>query len=286
MSIRRRLGFLLAAALGAAVVVLPAIAASETAPTTVTAVNTEGIYKEQHHYWSPSAATVSVGGAVAFKNPYPEVAHGFEWTGGPPPPSCPGVPVGSSGTNWHGECTFTQPGTYTFRCTVHPTEMTGTVTVNANGTTTTTTTPTGTTTSTTTTTTTVPGEIATGAAGAQGSPLAGSASSALRVASRQRGKSVHGSVDISRAGAGGRLEVDLLAASASLASAGHQPKVRVGRLVRTALKAGKLSFSVSLNARARPALNRHHHLALTVRVEVTPASGSAVTVTRGVVVRS
>lgn len=30
---------------------------------------------------------------------------------------------------WEGECKFTKPGTYTFICTVHPLEMTGTITV-------------------------------------------------------------------------------------------------------------------------------------------------------------
>jgi plastocyanin len=288
MSIRRRLGFLLAAVLGAAVVVLPAIAASETGQT-IEATNKpgEGIYKEETHAWSPAQVTITPDATVTLSNPT-EVKHGVEWVSAPATPTCTsGVPVGNteaaSNTKWSGTCTFTAPGAYIFYCTVHHAAMTGRVTVAANGTTTTTTTPTSTT---TTSTATTPGEPAPGAAGAQGSPLVGGASSALRAASRQRGKSVHGSVDISPAGAGGRLEVDLLAASASLARARHQPKVRVGRLVRTALKAGKVSFAVSLNARARLALHRRHNLALTVRVVVTPASGSAVTVTRAVVVRS
>ncbi len=48
------------------------------------------------------------------------------------------MPVGTtpaaSGTKWSGACTFTQAGTYTFFCTVHGSEMTGTITVNTGGT--------------------------------------------------------------------------------------------------------------------------------------------------------
>jgi plastocyanin len=284
---RRGLGFLLTAALGAAVVVLPAVAASETGQT-IEATNKPGggIYKEETHEWSPSTVTVSVGGVVPFSNPT-AVNHGVEWrVGDPATPSCAGgVPVGTteaaSATNWSGTCTFTTPGTYVFYCTVHHAAMTGAIVVAANGTTTTTTT---TPAPSPLTTPTTSGEPSSGST--LGSPLSASASAALKVASKQHGKSVHGSLDVSRAGAGGRLEVDLLARSASLASVGHQVQVRVGKLVRTALSAGKASFSVPLNARAKAALLRRGHLALTVKVLVKPASGSAVTVTRAVVLHS
>jgi len=275
--------------MGAAVVVLPSIAQSETTPT-ITAYN-EPFY--EHHYWTPSAATVNASGNVAFTNPT-EVNHGVEWKSVPATPSCSaGVPVGSNelaaGKNWSGTCTFTQPGKYEFWCTVHHKEMSGVITVNANGTTTTTSTS-GTTTvpgggsSTNTTTITVPGPQ--GGSGASGSPLAGSAPEAIKLPSSQRGKAVRGSVAISPAGAGGRLEVDLLVKSAALASAGHAAQVRVGRVVRTALQAGKISFSVPLNVRARRALKRHRHLPLSVQVIVTRVSGSAVTIVRRVVVHA
>jgi plastocyanin len=127
---------ILAGLLGLAVgsVLLPAVAVSETTPT-IEAVNSSGYYGEQHHSWSPSVATVGAGGAVTFADNSSEVEHGLEWTGpsGQPTPTCTGVPVDSSGTNWRGQCTFSQPGTYTFRCTVHPTEMTGTITVRTSG---------------------------------------------------------------------------------------------------------------------------------------------------------
>jgi hypothetical protein len=61
--------------------------------------------------------------------------HGVEWKSGPNTPSCTSeVPVGTSpaasGTNWSGSCTFTQPGTYVFWCTVHGSSMSETVTVS------------------------------------------------------------------------------------------------------------------------------------------------------------
>ncbi len=245
----------------AAVVALPAVAASETSPV-IEAVNKpgSGAYAEEHHAWSPARASVVAGGAVTIRNPG-TVPHGVHWIGGPATPACSsGVPVGTSaaasGTKWSGTCTFAQAGTYTFYCTVHGAEMTGTVTASAAG---------------------AP------PAPSEGSPLAGSASEAIKLASNQHGKAVHGSVAISLAGAGGRLEVDLLANSASLASA---RQVRVGRIVRTELQAGKVSFSVPLNARARGALRRHGRLGLSVKVTVTLAGGSAVSSTRHIVLHS
>jgi len=80
--------------------------------------------------------------------------------------------------------------------------------------------------------------------------------------------------------------VDLLAKSASLASGGHASGVRVGKLVRSHLRAGKVAFSVALNGRARAALRRHRRLALSVRIVIQPATGSAVTVTRSVVLHA
>jgi hypothetical protein len=151
--------------------------------------------------------------------------------------------------------------------------MTGTVTVNANGTTTTTTTtPTTTPTTTTTTTPTTPEPPS-------GSPLVGGPS--LR--SSQRGGSVKGSLDISQAGAGDRLEVDVFAKSASLAKAKHTARVRVGRLIRSSVPAGRLSFSVKLDAKARRALKRHRRLALTVKITLAPLYGEPFSVTRTVI---
>jgi plastocyanin len=287
MGMRRHLGFLLAAALGAAVVVLPAIAASETGQT-ITAENLGGGIYGETHAWTPTQVTIPQDGTVTLSNPT-EVKHGVEWVSAPATPTCTsGVPVGNaeaaSNTKWSGTCTFTTPGVYIFYCTVHHAAMTGRVTVAANGTTTTTTTTTPTSTTTTTAATT-PGESPASATGTPGSPLAGSAANAVKLPFSQHGKSVRGSDAVSPAGAGGRLEVDLLATRASLASAGHLPPVRVGRTVHASLQAGRVPFSVSLTTRARNVLRRHGRLALNVGVVVQPVSGSAVTVRRAVVVR-
>jgi hypothetical protein len=181
-----------------------------------------------------------------------------------------GTTPAASGTKWSGACTFSQPGTYTFYCTVHP-EMTGTITVNAESTTPTTTTAPTTTLPPTTTTPTIPGPSS--------SPLIVGPS--LR--SSQRGGTVRGSLQVSQAGAGGRLEVDLFANSASLATARHSTRVRVGRLVRNSVSAGNVPFAVSLTPRARRALKRHHRLELTVKITLTPLHGPPFNLTRVVI---
>jgi plastocyanin len=278
----------LATLLGAAVVVLPAVASSE-APT-ISAVNSGGGYYQETHAWSPATATIAAGGTVTLKNESATVPHGVLWVSSPATPACAGVPVGTtpaqSGTSWSGTCTFTAPGTYTFYCTVHGPEMTGTITVNANGTTTGTT-PGGPAGTTTTGTATAPGaQEPGGSGGLSGSPLAGSASSAIRLARLQRGGAVRGAIAVSEAGSGGRLQVDLLARRASLAGAPHAPLASAGRLVRSSLRPGVVSFKVPLNARATRALRAHHRLALSVRIVIRPLHGPPVTVTRAVLLRS
>jgi plastocyanin len=293
VKLRRRLAVVLTALLGAAVVVLPAVAGSETARN-ITAVNYPPYYPGEHerHYWSPEMASLGAGGVATFSNPSSTVPHGLAWTSGPAKPACSGVPAAaaeeSGATSWHGECTFGKPGTYTFICTVHPSEMKGTVTVNADGTTTTSVTMGSTETSppspTTSTSTASPGsELPTNGSGPRGSLLVGSASSAVTLTATQHGQSVHGSVAISQAATGARLEVELLARNASLASARRPTQVQVGRLVRYSLRPGTATFTVTLDAKARHALRVHGHLALTVKIVLTPQHGSAVTLIRSVV---
>jgi len=241
---------------------LSAVAASEGSPV-IEAVNKagSGAYPEEHHAWSPAQVSVAADGAVTIRNPS-TVAHGVQWISGPSTPTCSGVPVGTSpaasGTKWSGTCTFAQAGTYTFYCTVHGAEMTSTVTVSSVG---------------------AP------PATSEGSPLAGSASEAIKLPSRQRGKAVRGSVALSSAGAGGRLQVDLLAKSASLASANRAARVRVGRLVLAHVHAGRASFAVALSSRARAALRRHGRLALTATVLIGSPAGRSVTIVRKVLMR-
>lgn len=107
----------------------------------------------------------------------------------------------------------------------------------------------------------------------------------LKLTAPRRGSSVRGSVEVSNAGAGGRLEIDLIAGSASLAAAHRSGPVRVGRFVRASVSAGRVSFSVGLNARARSALRRRHRLALTVKIALVPTHGATVAIARSVALR-
>jgi plastocyanin len=273
---RRRVALVVVAALGAATAVLPALAGSETIPA-IHAENVGGVYEE--HRWQPAQATIAVGGSVTLSNTT-AVPHGVEWRSAVKPSCEEGagkVPVGStpaaSGTSWSGSCSFSQAGSYTFYCTVHGASMSATITVAPAGGTTATTSPTES-----------PAGGTTTATAPQTSPAA-SALQALKLSGHQHGGSVHGSLVIASAGAGARLQVDLLARRSALqgrsahASAG---KVRVGRLIRSSLTAGRMSFAVPLDRRARRALRRHGQLALTVRILLTPAQGQAVALTRAV----
>jgi plastocyanin len=291
MGIRKGLTLAAALALGAAVAVLPAVASSESVPQ-IEAENA-GIYE---HRWKPPSATVAEGGSVALSNPT-AVAHGVEWRSGPEKPTCTsGVPVGESAehsaTNWSGTCTFRQPGVYVFWCTVHRSYMSATVTVQPATTTTGTT---GTTPGGTTGTSSGGGGGGTNASppvpspatapASQASPLASAASTAVRVRSRQRGPAVRGSIDLSSAGAGSRVEVDLFASRASLASA-RSPLARVGRFVRSVAGRGTIAFSVPLSAVGRRALARAGRLVLSVAVKITPRTGKRLVVRRSVFLRA
>jgi plastocyanin len=262
----------LVAVLGVAGVALPAVASSEASPS-IEAVN-QGLYS---HSWSPAQASVAAGGVVAFRNAT-AVPHGVEWVSGPAKPECSGgVPVGNtvsaSGAEWSGTCTFAQAGTYTFYCTVHGPEMTGTITVSADGTTTTTTT---TPTSGSPPAATAPNVPAAPAEPVSNTPPAGG----LSLRSSQRGGSVKGSLKIFTSGAGGRLRIDLFATGASLGNAGHPARVRVGGLRRGSVPAGEVPFAVKLDAGARRALGSHRRLALVVKLTFTPLHGKAFTATR------
>lgn len=113
----------------------------------------------------------------------------------------------------------------------------------------------------------------------------------LELGGSRRGQ-VHGSVEVSHTGSGGRLEVDLLTKGLSralktLSRRGHRAKqVSMGRLVRESVPSGKISFSIGVNARAKSALRHRRKLALTVKVTLTPPRGAAETVTQSLVLRS
>ena len=93
-------------------------------------------------------------------------------------------------------------------------------------------------------TATTPGSMETPPPPAGSHPLA-----TLALANAQHGDAVHGTVQIPAADGGARLEVELLAQGASLAKVKRPGSSRVGRLVRSSAPAGKVSFTVSLDAR-------------------------------------
>jgi hypothetical protein len=335
---RTLLLFALAALMGAAVAVLPALAA---APSEVKLEVNENCVESDWPCWAvqgsgsmPQPASeikIASGGTVAFSD---EMGHeaNIKWTSTPSgPPTCSSeVPVSPTlpKTGWKGECKFEQPGTYKFESstlfigagenytkyeivvegastgttsttTTTTTPTTTTTTPTTTTTTTTTTTPTTTTPTTTTPTTTTPttttstqpsgggvstattpGSMETPPPQDGGSPLA-----TLALANAQHGDTVHGTLQIPAADGGARLEVELLAQNASLAKVKRSGSSRVGRLVRSSAPAGKVSFTVPLDAQAKRALRRHHKLALTVKIVLTPAYGAALTLTRSLDLR-
>jgi plastocyanin len=290
VALRRALPVTLAVAFGASLGALPALAGPEAAPS-VTAVNV-GLYS---HYWSPEKSSVAVGGQVTLSNPT-TTRHGIYWVSGPAVPGCTaGVPVGTSeaaaGTEWNGVCTFATAGVYTFYCTVHGAAMSGSVTVGSAGTssasTTTTAPPPPATTTPATTTAPSAGAPQAGATptGGERSPLVGSPSRALELGAGPHGRSVRGSLAVSAAGAGARLEVDVLLARAAVAAVGAPKQLRVGRIVHARVAAGRVAFSVALDARAHRALGRRHRLVVSVAVLLTPPHAHTLKVSRAVVLR-
>lgn len=226
-------------------------------PTVEPAETTSG------YVWRPSALTVAPGGAVGFANPSAIVPHGLAWTGGSQQPSCSGVPVGSSGTEWSGACTFSQAGTYTFVCTVHPGEMKGTITVAA-------------------------GE--TGPAPTPGPPQPPASAEAplidgLRLVKNQRGTAVRGSLVISSAAVGGAWNVAVEARRTALGGRG-KALVPVGAIFRSVTRAGRHRFSVRLQPKALRVLRSRGHLSLVVRVAVAPPDDLPVLRSRRVKLRA
>jgi hypothetical protein len=276
-----------AAVLGAAVAIVPAFAVAGTSEAKLE-VNENCVDPEWPCWAIPGSSqpafktTVASGGTVTF------VDHGekanIAWTGAAATceSSVPVAPA-SPETGWEGKCTFATPGTYHFESSTlfndgvdNYTKYEIVVEGSASAP------PIGTTGEGGSKGGSSPGTTPSGPApageGPTGSPLAG----APRISPNQRGSTVKGSLEVSKAGTGDRLEVDLLATTASLAKAGHGTQV-VGRFVSASVGAGQRSFSVKPNAKARQALKRHHHLALRVKITLTPAGGGeATSVTRSV----
>jgi hypothetical protein len=329
MRSRTLLLFALAALVGAAVAVLPALAANS--PEAKLEVN-ENCVDPDWPCWATQGAglyappasrvTIAPGGEVKFADNATTPAT-VVWTSSAP--MCSGIPA-MAATGWEGSCKFEQEGIYRFESSTMfnvsgvanytkyeivvenaTTGTTSTTTTTTTPTTTTSTTPTTTTPTTTTTTptsttpattytqpsgggastSTVPATATTYGSTEMTSPPGGSQPLAtLALANAQHGNTVHGTVQIPPADGGARLEVELLAQSASLAKAKRSGGSRVGRLIRPSAPAGKFSFTVSLDTAAKRALRHHHKLALTVKIVLTPKHGAALTITRSLDLRS
>ncbi|HTA15384.1 MAG TPA: plastocyanin/azurin family copper-binding protein [Solirubrobacteraceae bacterium] len=119
-------------------------------------------------------------------------------------------------------------------------------------------------------------------------PLPGPAftGSSLKLTIPRHGSNARGSIEVGQSGAGGRLEIDLLAKSALLGKGRGSKLVSVGRLVRQSLPAGRLSFSVALTGQGKRALAHRHSLSLTLRITLTPTRGATTSLTRSVVLRA
>jgi hypothetical protein len=285
--------FALAGLAGTAVAVLPAFAA---APSEVKLEVAPNCNISGWPCWNPKGSpegnvgfnevapfTIAQGGTISFEDKDSQAPTDVIWKGATRP-SCTGVvEAPPTKTGWSGTCTFATASEYEFESEGLFNDGTSNYTkykviVEGASTGTTPTTP-----STTTPTTTTPTTPTTPSETGHGSPLEGG-SKALKLAGSQHGSAVHGSIKVSEAGTGGRLEVGLFATGASLAKAGHPAQVRIGRLVRSSLKAGTVPFSVPLTARSKAALRRHRRLALTVKIILTPLHGEVVTITRSVIV--
>jgi plastocyanin len=250
------------------VVIFPALAGSATTPTIEAVAKTGVQYSNEAYSWTPEQVTTSPGGTVAFKANAPGSQHGIVWKEVPTTPTCNGVPVNAGGEGWSGSCTFSQAGSYTFYCYVHP-EMHGVVVVSGNTV--------FTTAQTATSEHKEPGENSS-------SPFAGGASKALVLSKSQHGTAVKGSLALTEAGARGKLTIELLL-SRALAAKGHKggkASVVVGKYVHPSTKSGVLSFSVALNSAGKRALKKHHSLPLSVKLSLQPNYGVALKMSRPV----
>jgi hypothetical protein len=218
--------------------------------------------------------TIAAGGSVTFGYPAGVSIHNVDFTGGGPtactqtagaavgPVSA--LPAAPEPPGWSGTCRFDTPGTYLFVCDNHN-YMKGTIVVEGRGASTTTT---GAST-TATGTSTAPADQAPGAgtstSGGSSSPFA---RPRVRVAHRQRGAVLHGTVTTPA----GRARIIVTAYLA-----GHSSRTPVGSQTRRSKGNGTTAFAIRLEAAGRRALLRARRLTVELRVVVTPDAGRPVT---------
>ena len=270
---------------GGAVALLPG-AAQGQAPMTA-----EYASQDSPLRWLSGASTdvtIAQGGRVTFTVPGPpdslDPGHNVDFTGTTDPTcemngSVTTLPMPfPAARGWTGTCTFSQPGAYPFICFPHRNAgMRGTITVEP-----------------TTTTPGPPGGTDPGSpqpgggtpppAGGTptqpgGTTAPGLAATSLKLAKRQTGTRLRGSVDVRERGS--RLRVDALVRRTVLGQR-RSGRVRVGRLVRSSVGPGRVAFALGLQAKARKVLGAGRKLAVQVRITVIRPGASRRTWTRSV----
>jgi plastocyanin len=206
----------------------------------------------------PRTVTIAPGETVTFNYPDGHSTHNVDFTGAKP--DCTGLPPFPYPPQlWKAAtCRFDRAGTYAFVCDAHA-EMTGTVVVVAP-----TPSPTPTATPDPVTPGATPAPTPPPGASSTPTPVSQPATLSLKIASRQKGTRVRGSLSVAHAGS--RLEVTV-----------HSGKTKAGSWTKKSAAAGRVSFSVALDARTRKALRAKRHLELTVTVKVTAPGAKTLT---------
>ena len=164
---------------------------------------------------------------------------------------------------WEGGCDFDVAGTYAFVCGLHP-QMTGSVTAVQ-----------------TAASPPPPPTDVELSIGPDGDAVAAD----LKVAVRQRGYGIRGSVLVARGGA--RLVARVLARRSALyAGSRSRLQVQVGRHARSTGGGVRIAFTAPLNRAARAVLRRKGRLLTTLRLTITADEGDPYTATRTVILRS
>jgi plastocyanin len=218
---------------------------------------------DPYYAWSNPDITIAPGGSVSFNNAT-NGFHDVKFDQGSP--SCTGLPTTFKKQWAGGSCRFDTPGDYRYMCELHSATMIGTIHVVPAATPTPTTEPGGAT----------PTPTPTPAPGPGGTTETQTTLSGMvAIAKSQKGTRVRGSVRVKLAGS--RLEVSLWAPRNALSRGKSSKLVRIGRQTRASAPAGKFSFAVGTDAKARSALRRHRRLSVTVSIALTPPGGHKLT---------
>lgn len=229
----------------------------------------------------PANVTIASGASVTFSYPTGASAHNVRFTGAAPtscavtvgpPADATGLPSSASPAPWSGSCTFTVPATYAFVCDLHGSAMSGSVTIPGGA-------------------PPPPPPVAPPPPPIAPPPPPPPPPAStlpigfgLSVAASQRGSTVRGSVRVRRSNASVRARA--FARRGVLSGGRSTTLVLVGSRLRRSVAAGRVSFSVPLSATARRALRRDGKLAITLKVSVSPPSGTSFRASRAVVMRA